>query len=1330
MSTPNTTPAAGAAGDDVEPQDPQPREQQVAESGDGIGAKRRSANVGLQSLAPRYEKDHHGTYVARLEEAVKNPKNLNIALTGRYGSGKSSVLDEFESRHERRTLRLAISTLAPEDTDSTKDNLPAGTQLTKTNRIQKEVVKQLVYGASRKVGKNSRFSRIAVPSRAKVFAQFALGLAFVGVVLFAFDRLPKMRTFFADQPSWTPYAAWVVLGVIAALLLTKIRVSLHGQFRIADVKAAGASVSLTEQAPSYFDKYLDELVHYFEQESKDLVIFEDLDRFDDPQIFEALRELNVLLNDTPKRRRRRRGNLVGRAIAGVLGVFPGDVVGRARRSLSMEWGAWLLGTGVPLRFVYAVKDSLFEKLGDDTKELAAAGDATSAETLRANRTKFFDVVVPLVPFISHRNARELLADLLKQSGIENDIERRLQSMVAKHATDMRLLRNICNEYLVFAERLLESDKVAPALDPSKLFALVVYKNFHLADFELISRGDSALDRLYDIKTERVRQEISTRRADIRRLLALPASEQQVELAATLGAKLVEIARTVRAAATGSHNTSPFDFTVDGTAYNEKQTTSWEFWAAVASHGAVTFVPHHRVNLTRANLVGLMPELDHPTMWRKVDEAARHREVAAIEATIEEYRGADFQTLISLTAPKASGDRDAAHPGTDTTTSPDQTKDSSARTSSVMGKDFAAHIDDTLRSDLARDLVKAGFIDQNFTLYAAAFYGTFVGIDVANFMVHNVQPNAMTVDYRFTTPGAIDNLLVETDEEFLHTVAALNVDIVDHLLSTANHDVAHIIKRLTDTRDEDAGEFLAAFFTSGSRRPELAAELAGQPWDQVFVYLTGSKNVPDDVRPALTSSALAAANPNFAYDLDDGVRSYLEWNYLTMPVFTEEQSPEVAETVDCLLSQAGAVIPVLDAVRGLRLRNILISNSRYKLTAANLRTAVNDSDGEPIDLDHISVDEIVLENCLLHPDTYLDAVEEDDATEWTVISAQLLTSILNTISNDSAGDLAEAWPDETLDRFLRLAAPGSSIPSLADVPKTSWRALAAFGLFSLTLSNFYLYQATFGVDEPFAEHLRTSGLALADDEPLDADQEQAAVVALLNATNLNPQDRVTLVRSISFREPVAAKLVHAEQSDLFALLLRAGLVADEATTFQHLRDGGWDAVRPAVDASQNIASFMDKDLLPGMAEMLLADPVAAAKVGHLFVTHVDDYLPEHADDENAAALGALGRFARTPNTHLPPSVILRIAKASTADHPTVLALLANASPAATASDVGAVFSQLGDEYAKVTNGPGAEFRVAKDDAHEALLNILKANGVVKYEKVRLQEKYKVEVLALL
>jgi len=55
--------------------------------------------------------------VRHLEDAIKEPKNRNIALTGRYGSGKSSVLDDFEAKHKDKTLRISINTLGPDEGD-------------------------------------------------------------------------------------------------------------------------------------------------------------------------------------------------------------------------------------------------------------------------------------------------------------------------------------------------------------------------------------------------------------------------------------------------------------------------------------------------------------------------------------------------------------------------------------------------------------------------------------------------------------------------------------------------------------------------------------------------------------------------------------------------------------------------------------------------------------------------------------------------------------------------------------------------------------------------------------------------------------------------------------------------------------------------------------------------------------------------------------------------------------------------------------------------------------------------------------------------------------
>ena len=107
----------------------------------------------------------------------------------------------------------------------------------------------------------------------------------------------------------------------------------------------------------------------------------------------------------------------------------GDTSGKTAAKVRKHWEERLVEISVPLRFVYAVRDSVFEEIDVATSTAGArstrtAGvrsgvmDAAMAGTSpRANRTKFFDIVIPLVPFISHRNARDLLDQLLADRGI-------------------------------------------------------------------------------------------------------------------------------------------------------------------------------------------------------------------------------------------------------------------------------------------------------------------------------------------------------------------------------------------------------------------------------------------------------------------------------------------------------------------------------------------------------------------------------------------------------------------------------------------------------------------------------------------------------------------------------------------------------------------------------------------------------------------------------------------------------------------------------------------------------------------------------------------------
>ena len=167
---------------------------------------------------------------------------------------------------------------------------------------------------------------------------------------------------------------------------------------------------------------------------------------------------------------------------------------------------------------------------------------------------------------------------------------------------------------------------------------------------------------------------------------------------------------------------------------------------------------------------------------------------------------------------------------------------------------------TLKSQLACNLVRRGYIDRNFSLYAAQFYGHFTGVDVANFMVQHVQTNTMAVDYDLSRDGAVANLLAEAadaGEELLHSVAAYNIDIVNHLLS---HRGPALERRHRSPHHRRPGRRRAKLPRRILHRRErsahqLAARLAAHRWREVFTYLVQDDSVPADVRPALVSAAL-------------------------------------------------------------------------------------------------------------------------------------------------------------------------------------------------------------------------------------------------------------------------------------------------------------------------------------------------------------------------------------------------------------------------------------------------------------------------------------------
>ncbi len=121
----------------------------------------------LRSLSPQYLPDEHGeAHVLNLSgrAATQRPRPArNIALTGHFGSGKSSVLDRRQRSDgcelEVKVINLSLPSLGIGDARLSED--PGDkTTLDTTNLIQKEIVKQLLYRRKPSDTPASRYNRL------------------------------------------------------------------------------------------------------------------------------------------------------------------------------------------------------------------------------------------------------------------------------------------------------------------------------------------------------------------------------------------------------------------------------------------------------------------------------------------------------------------------------------------------------------------------------------------------------------------------------------------------------------------------------------------------------------------------------------------------------------------------------------------------------------------------------------------------------------------------------------------------------------------------------------------------------------------------------------------------------------------------------------------------------------------------------------------------------------------------------------------------------------------------------------------------------------------
>lgn len=371
---------------------------------------------GYVDLAPITNADSDGCYSTAIQFALDNPQVNNIALTGPYGSGKSSIIKTFVSNNQGkyRFLNISLASFKEEPNLEVND--------AQSRLIERSILQQMLYGADANKLPYSRFRRISTPEfpLTKAFL-FAIWLVSV-YSLFQF----KVDLLSFDQYSLSWWSLIMVLAFASAMPVMIFSDLYKASFKISlkKISLTNAEIETGDIAEdSILNRHLDEIIYFFQVCRYDVVIIEDLDRFGDPEIFVKLREINKLLNENLKAS----GNI---------------------------------------KFMYALKDDMF---------------------IHKSRAKFFDFIIPVVPVINSFNSLDMMKRRLDGLPFRTNISFQFLREVSLYIDDLRLMHNTYNEFIIYHEKI-KSEK----LDPTKLLAMMIYKNMYPADFERLHHSSGAL----------------------------------------------------------------------------------------------------------------------------------------------------------------------------------------------------------------------------------------------------------------------------------------------------------------------------------------------------------------------------------------------------------------------------------------------------------------------------------------------------------------------------------------------------------------------------------------------------------------------------------------------------------------------------------------------------------------------------------------------------------------------------------------------------------------------------------------------------------------------
>lgn len=708
----------------------------------------------INTLAPKILTDENDLnkiqpYLNSLKQAIDTEYINNIAVTGSYGSGKSTILKTFQHFNKYHYLNISLASFKDNKEDNVGKNDDAFER-----RLEISILQQMFYHVKPSVIPDSRFKRIINITSLEfiTYIVFIIFWIFSALVLFKFGYVEKLNP---DKMILSKSLDWITITslfffFIGIGFLVKNTIRFLNNSKISKINIKG-ELELGESIDkSVFNQHLEEILYFFERTHFNVVIIEDVDRFNSTEIFTKLREINILVNNS---------NLIKRSV----------------------------------KFIYAIKDEMF----NDKNE----------------RVKFFEFIIPVIPFINPSNASDQLSKLISSANLKNVLSPDFTSDIVTFIDDidMRLLINIFQEYQLY-KNILSAE-----LKQDNLLAITVYKNMFPDDFGELPKRRGKLYSFISNKPKYIQdltKEFSFQIENIEIDISLIESVNDIslkELRTIYINRIVSKLRFFHSFKTGTKNFSILEAVED------------DYFNKIKSGNGITYMAY---NPTYANSRDEVYSLDFAEIEKEVSSSSTYvmrekllidketnkinllkSEKEKIKVKIRELETLSLQEIFEKT-------------------------------------DISQYLNEFNDSLLIRNLLLNGYIDEHYDDYISLFHE--VSLTKGDFVFERKVKSGINVelDYALTN---IENLLKRIPDKYFTREAILNYNLLSFLLENESKyttKIDNFYKSLC-VDNERQFQFIYGFTKLNTDSLSTFVKKLCHYKPTIWQYLNTKSDLPDD-----------------------------------------------------------------------------------------------------------------------------------------------------------------------------------------------------------------------------------------------------------------------------------------------------------------------------------------------------------------------------------------------------------------------------------------------------------------------------------------------------